>query len=193
MTVICLIWTTGNTETLGATVIPPPDSASSNPGGDLNPISGAILGPRVVETSFFVVGVVYFGMVVRTFWVWSSIGAIPLRAGEAKTPDAHRLREDNIASPLPARSVPVVLVPEEGESNQSLGLTDQHTITDEKHYGRSPENKDTAPIEVAPSKDETPWEKEREGLLGNASSKGNLPVAAEKTAHVGALGVSTND
>ncbi len=134
-------------------------------------------------------------MVVRTFWVWSSIGAIPLRAGEAKHPDAHRLKEYNVASPPPARSVTggtehglrIVLEPEEGESNQSVQLTDQHTVTDEKHSGRSPENKDTAPVEVVASKDEMRWEKERERLLGGASSKGDLPEVAEETAHVGAL------
>ena len=137
-------------------------------------------------------------MVVRTFWVWSSIGAIPLRAREAKTPDAHRLKEDNVASPPPVRSgtehgLRIVLEPEERESNQSLQLTDQHTVTNEKHRERSPEKKDTAPIEGVPSKDEAAWEKEREGLLGSASSKGNTPEVTEKTAHVGALSVSTND
>ena len=199
MTVICFIWTSGDSETLDAPVTPPPDSASSNPSGDQKPTPGVVLGLRVVETLFFGVGVVYFVMVIRTFRDWGSIGAIPLRAGDIRHPDVHRLKEDNVTSPLPARRVPggtgqgprFVVEPMEGESSQCPRPTDQHTDTDEKHCGRSPENKDTAPIQVIVSRDEMHWEKERERLYGTVSSKDNLPEVGEKAAYVGALDFET--
>ena len=164
MTVICFIWTSGDSETLDAPVTPSPDLASSNPGGYDKPTPGVVLGLRVVETLFFVVGVVYLVMVIRTFRVWCSIGAIPLRAGESEHPDVH----DDVTSPPPTRNAPgeteqalrIVLGPEEGESNQ---------------------------CEVIVSEDEMRWEKERVRLLGSVSSQDNLPEVGEKTAYVGAV------
>ena len=197
VTVICFIWTSGDSETPEAPVTAPLDSASSNPGGHYKPTPGVILGLGVVETLFFVVGVVYFVMVIRTFRVWSSIGAIPLRAGESQYSLGRK--EDNVMSPPPTRRVPggtgqglkFVVEPMEGESNQGLRPTDQHTDTDEKDCGGSAENKDTAPIQVIVSKDEMHWEKERERLYGTVSSKDNLPEVGEKTAYVGALNFET--
>ena len=195
VTVICFIWTSGDSETLDAPVTPPADSASPNPGGNYKPTPGVTLCLRVVETLFFVVGVVYFVMVIRTFRVWSSIGAIPLRAGERQHSDVHRLKEDNVTSPPPARRAPggtgqglkFVVEPKEGESSQRLRPTDQQTDTDEKHYARSSENQDTAPIQVIVSKDEMPWEEERERLYETASSEDLLPEVGGKTGYVGAL------
>ena len=195
MTVVCLIWTTGNT---GLPDIPSPDSASSNPGGDLKPTSGVVLGPRVVETFFFFVGVVYFVMVIRTFWVWSSIGVIPLRAGEGGHADYHHSKEDSVGAyvfPPPARSVPggtgkaLGVVPEmkEGGSSQLLPWPEQHADTDERPRGRSPGKKDTAHTEVIVSKGEPGWEKGRGRWWGRFSSKDNLDEDAEKIAYVDAL------
>ena len=135
-----------------------PDSVLSNASEGLGPYSGVILGPRVVETFFFAVGIVYFVMVVRTFWVWSSVGAIPLRAGEGEHADDHHPKEGTAATfapPPPAHSVPggtekvlgVVLETKEGGSSV-LRSSDQYTDTDEKHRGRSPGKRDTARVEV---------------------------------------------
>ena len=180
MTVICLIWTTGTS----------PDLTSLNPGEDLNPTSGAILGPRVVETSFFVVGLIYFLMVIRTFWVWSSIGIIPLRVGEGEHADGHHSKEGDVAAfaYTQARSVPggtgkalgIVLETKEGEGSQ-------YADEDEKPRGRSPGKKVTDHIEVVVSKGETGWEKGRGRWWGKFSSKDNLAEGAEKTAYVDAL------
>ena len=195
MTVICFIWTSGDNGTLETPVTPLLDSASSNPGGDHRPAPGVTLGLRVVETLFFVVGFVHFVMVIRTFRVWRTIGTTPLRAGEIQDPDVHRIKEDNVTSSPPARRVPggtgqglkFVGEPKEGESSQRLRPTEQRTDTGEKHYGRSSENQDTAPIQVIVSKDEMHWEKERERLYGPVSSEDNLPDDGEKTGYVGAL------
>jgi hypothetical protein len=187
VTVVCYIWTSGNAGVPDVLITPSPDSASST--------SGAVLGPRVIETFFFVVGLAYFVMVIRTFWVWSSIGFIPLRAGEGE----HVLHSkgDNVAalaSPPPMRSAPggtgkalgVVLEIKEGESSQPR-WSDQHMDTDERPRGRSPVKKDTAHIEVVVSKGEAGWEKGRARWWGKFSSKDNLDEGAEKMAYVDAL------
>lgn len=182
VTVVCLIWTTGS----GG--LPEPPVATGGP------TSGAVLAPRVVETFFFVVGLVYFVMVIRTFWVWSSIGAIPLRVGEGERPHVHHSKENNVAafSPPPMRGVAagigkalgVVLETKEGGSSR---WSDQHTDTDEKPRGRSPGKKDTARVEVVVSEGEPGWEKGRGRWWERFSSKDNLAEGAEKMAYVDAL------
>ena len=174
-----MIWTTGNTGLPDAPVIPTPSSTS-----------GAVLAPRVVETFFFAVGVGYFVMVIRTFWVWSSIGVIPLRAGEGEHADGHHPREDEGAAfvfPPPTRTgktLGVLLETKEAGSSQRLsGRSD----TDEKPRGRSPGMKATAHIEVVISKGETGWGRGRGRWWGKYSSKDNLDEGAEKTAYVDAL------
>ena len=183
-TVVCFIWTTGNGGTQAA-----PDPTSLNV---LNPSSGLVLGPRLLETLFFVLGIVYFVLVIRTFWVWSSVGAIPLRVGEGEHVD-HHLKGDHVATLAPAplvRGVPggigklgVVLETKEG---QPPSLSDQHTDTDEKHRGRSPGKKDTVTVEVVPSQGKTDSEKGRGRWWGRFSSD-NLAEGAETMAYVRAL------
>ena len=177
-----MIWTTGNTSLSDAPVIPSSDLPSST--------SGSILGPRVVETFFFAVGVGYSVMVIRTFWVWSSIGVIPLRAGEGEHADGHHPREHEGAafvSPPPARTgmaLGVLLETKEGGSSPRLsGRSD----TDEKPRGRSPGMKATAQIEVVVSRGEAGWGKGRGRWWGKYSSKDNLAEGAEKTAYVDEL------
>lgn len=184
-TVVCFIWTTG-----GGTQATP-DPTSLNAGG-LSPTSGAVLVPRVLETLFFGLGVVYFVLVIRTFWVWSSVGAIPPRVGEGEHIYDHHLKEDHVAAlgstPL-VRGVlsgtgklGVVLETMEGAPS----LSDQRTDTDEKHRGRSPGKKDTALVEVVPSKDDTGSEGGRRRWWGRFSSD-NLADGAEKMAYIRAL------
>jgi len=139
------------------------------------------------------VGVVYFVMVIRTFWVWSSIGTIPLRVGEGEYSDDPPSKEDTItafASVPPVRGVPggtgktLGVVLEMKEGSQSLRSPDQHTDTSEKRRGRSPGKKD---IEVVVSKGETSWERGRGRWWGKYSSKDNLAEGTEKMTDVDAL------
>jgi hypothetical protein len=198
LTVVCFIWTTGNggRGTPGLTIAPSPDSASPNAGGGLTPSSGIVLGPRIVETFLFVLGIVYFVLVIRTFWIWSSVGAIPLRVGEGEHVGDHYLKEDHVpasAPAAPARGLPggpvkeLGVVPEmkEGGSSHLAYSPDQHTDADEKRRGRSPGRKDTTRVEVVVSKGETGWEKGRGRWW--SSSKDNLEERAGKMADVDIL------
>jgi len=138
--------------------------------------------------SLFVLGIIYFVLVIRTFRVWSSIGAMPLRVGEGEHADDHHDHVTTFVPAPPGRGVlggtgklGVVLETKEGGSSQIPGLSDQHMDTDEKHLGRSPGKGDTTQAE---GKGETSSEKRR--WWGKFSSD-NLAEGAEKVAFIGAL------
>jgi hypothetical protein len=177
VTVVCFIWTTGDGSTPPLSVTPSPDSASSNAGGGFKSSSGVVLGPRLLVTLFFFAGIAYFILVVRTFWVWSSVGAIPLRVGEGDHTGHHHSKEDNAAGGT-GKGLGVVPEMKEGGSSLPPRSPDQHADTDETSRGRSLEKKDASHVEVVVSKGETGWEKGPERWWGRFSSKDNLAEGA---------------